>query len=437
MIEAVSDFFSRHNFVRHVAIETTVDALLHDMQNGLHGKASDQDMIRTFINPPEKSPCGKSVIVIDAGGTNFRSCLVTFDEAGMPSIDLLQKTSMPGVGTQLSRTEFFDAIAKNIEHLKDKADAIGFCFSYAMKITEDGDGTLIMFSKEVNAPEVIGSKIGACLQEALARHGWKKNVRITLLNDTVAALLAGAAAPAAGKKYSSYIGLILGTGLNAAYIQSKIDSAAARANPSGFEKQIIVCESGKFSHIALSDFDKAADGKTLNQKTYLIEKQSSGAYLGAVAHEVLVAAANEKLLSEQCAHRIAALQSLSLIEFDSFLHAPFLAHSTIGTIAAECATARDYDILFELLDSVAERSARHAAAVLAACVIQSGAGTSASKPVCIVCNGSTYYKTHGIARRVQGYLEEVLTAERGLYWETISVEHDITLGAAIGGLARL
>ncbi|MBQ9494512.1 MAG: hexokinase [Treponema sp.] len=434
MIAEASDFFSRHNFVRSVDVNVTVNALLRDMHNGLHGKEADQDMIPTFLNPPQTSPRGRSVIVIDAGGTNFRSCLVTFDEDGVPSIDLLQKTSMPGVGKQLSRTEFFDAIAKNIEHLKDKSDAIGFCFSYAMKITEDGDGTLIMFSKEVNAPEVIGSKIGACLKEVLVRHGWKKNVRITLLNDTVAALLAGAAAPTTGKKYSSYIGLILGTGLNAAYIQPQIDSSSAYANSSSFKEQIIVCESGKFGHIALSDFDTAVDNKTLNQKTSLIEKQSSGAYLGLVAHEMLVAAANEKLLSEQCAQRIAALQSLSLIEFDNFLHAPFSEHSTIGKIAAESATERDYDILFELLDSVAERSARHAAAILAACVIQSGAGTSASKPVCIVCNGSTYYKTYGIARRVQGYLEDVLTVRRGLYWETISVEHDITLGAAIGGL---
>ena len=433
MVKVISDFFSRHNFVRHIDIEAIVCALLLDMQNGLCGKTADQDMIHTFLNPPESAPVGKSVIVIDAGGTNFRSCLVTFDEDGVPSIELLQKTKMPGVGQMLSRTEFFDAIAKNIEHLKDKADAIGFCFSYGMKISDDGDGTLIMFSKEINAPEVIGCKIGACLKEALARHGWTKNPRITLLNDTVAALLAGATAPAIGKRYSSYIGLILGTGLNAAYIQPKIDTAD-QSHP--LKEQIVVCESGKFSHISLSDFDTAADSKMLNQKTYLMEKQSSGAYLGAVAYEMLIAAVHENLLSEQCGQRIAELKSLSLIEFDDFLHAPFSPDSVIGKIVGESASEQDRDILFELFDSVVERSARYAAAILAACVIQSGAGTSAAKPVCIVCNGSTYYKTHGIMRRVQGYLEDVLTVKRGLYWETICIENDITFGAAIGGLSR-
>ena len=36
--------------------------------------------------------------------------------------------------------------------------------------------------------------------------------------------------------------------------------------------------------------------------------------------------------------------------------------------------------------------------------------------------------------RVKGYLEQLLTQQRGLYWEIVAVENDITLGAAIGGL---
>ena len=46
-------------------------------------------MIRTFCNPPENSAKNQTVIVIDAGGTNFRTCLVTFDEK-MKTIDLSQ-----------------------------------------------------------------------------------------------------------------------------------------------------------------------------------------------------------------------------------------------------------------------------------------------------------------------------------------------------------
>ena len=93
----VSAFLSRHNFVQHIDLNSFADALLCDMNNGINGRKSDEDMIRTWATPPAKSVCGKKVIVIDAGGTNFRSCLVTFDENGTHSISNLEKTSMPGI----------------------------------------------------------------------------------------------------------------------------------------------------------------------------------------------------------------------------------------------------------------------------------------------------------------------------------------------------
>ena len=150
MNRAVSAFLAKHNFIHHVDIDSVIDALLYDINSGLRGQKIYQDMIRTYSNPPENPASDKSVIVIDAGGTNFRSCLVSFNEQGKVSIDFLEKTKMPGVAKTLSRADFFDEIASNIEHLKDKAESIGFCFSYPMEITDGGDGILIRFTKEVN-----------------------------------------------------------------------------------------------------------------------------------------------------------------------------------------------------------------------------------------------------------------------------------------------
>lgn len=218
----VSAFLSKHNFVQHIDIDTFSQALLSDMRKGINGEKSDEDMIRTWTNPPEAKVKNQKVIVIDAGGTNFRSCLVTFDANGVPFISNLEKTSMPGIEKELSFKEFFDKFAENLEHLKNQADSIGFCFSYPTEIQKDGDGILLGFSKEVKAPEVVGKPIGKSLADALVEHGWNRPKRVSLLNDTVAALLAGAASGAQGIEYSSYIGFILGTGMNAAYIQPAI-----------------------------------------------------------------------------------------------------------------------------------------------------------------------------------------------------------------------
>jgi hexokinase len=107
----------------------------------------------------------------------------------------------------------------------------------------------------------------------------------------------------------------------------------------------------------------------------------------------------------------------------------------IGNLLIESkATDEDYDKMFQLLDAIAERSARYAAAILVACVLQTGEGKNAAKPVCILCNGSTYFKTYMINNRVHGYLDEILTNQHGIYWKIVSCDNDITLGAAISGL---
>ncbi|MCR5605734.1 MAG: hexokinase [Treponema sp.] len=339
MNKKINAFLSRHNFPVSLNINDVVEAVLYDMDYELKntGVHKGQEMIRTYMLPPEASLKNESVIVIDAGGTNFRSCLVSFDENGIPSISDMEKCAMPAVDRELSKKEFFDQIAFNLEHLKDKATKIGFCFSYSMTITSDGDCIVNSFSKGVKAPEVCGCKVGASLKEALLSHGWKKIDRISLINDTVAALLAGASLKNKGFAYSSYIGFILGTGMNLAYIQPSIKDI--------LDKQIIVCESGNFNYLSLSDFDKAMDSKTTRPGYHLIEKQCSGAYLGPLALEVIQCAGREGLFSSAFAKELLDMKELSLIQLDSFLHAPAAFKSTNATEEDKC-------VLYQLYDAI-------------------------------------------------------------------------------------
>jgi len=427
MNSSVSAFLAKHNFVNHIDVLSVAQAIRDDMIKGLKKEPADQDMIRTFCNPPSQTACGKSVIVIDAGGTNFRSCLVTFDENGAPVISEMEKTKMPGIEKELSKKDFFEQIANNLEHLKNKADRIGFCFSYPMEIQENGDGILLGFSKEVKAPEVIGSKVGEELLKVLDAKGWNSIKRITLCNDTVAALLAGAACATSGDRYSSYIGYILGTGMNAAYIQPDCQCC-------GVKKQIIVCESGKFLKVNRSDFDIEFDKTTVKPGTFYLEKKCSGAYLGPVSWYVLTTAAKEGLFSAKMNEAVSKLEMLTLIELDKYLHAPFNKDCVLGKLASEVATDEDNDILFQLCDAIVERSARYAAAILIACAIQTGEGKNAAMPISMLCDGTTFHKTFMVKERVNGYLDEILTKQLGIHWRIVSCDNDITLGAAISGL---
>ena len=432
-------FLGKHGFdFGGINVDALTDALLCDMEMGLAGEASSQDMIPTWTSALSAPPKNMRVIAIDAGGTNFRSSLVTFDGEGRAEIALLEKTKMPATDREFSKTEFFDALAQNLDRLKGQAERIGFCFSYAMKITPDEDGEVIIFSKEIKAREVEGERVGAGLVDALVRRGWQKPEKITLINDTKAALLSGAAAHN-GMEYSSFVGLILGTGLNSAYIESApIAKAEKIIHPSIIpQSQIVVCESGKFAQAPQSVFDKILDSETHTPGFYLIEKMCSGAYAGRLAELVIEQAARENLFSAQltaafesalCAGQ-GAKERLTLKDIDRFLWAPFDAQSVLGALAAK-GTEDDYALLYALLDSLVDRQARLAAAVIAAAVIKSGKGENPARPVCVVIEGTTVLKTHALRERMYGYLRQTLCPRRR-YFDVITVDNAITLGAAI------
>ncbi|HOQ92430.1 MAG TPA: hexokinase [Treponemataceae bacterium] len=420
-------------------INAVIDSLIWDMKKGLNeGRSTEgafvasQDMIPTFAMPPTERIVNKNVIVIDAGGTNFRACLVHFDAEGTYTISDFKKTAMPGIEREYGKKEFYDTIAKNLDHLKGKADSIGFCFSYAMSITPEGDGRVLDFSKEIKAKEVVGSLVGESLSAALVERGWEKPKKIILLNDTAAALLSGAASAKPGRLFSSYVGLILGTGMNAAYIESNpIKKIAGQKAP---ESQIVVCETGKFDKLPQSLFDIAYDKTTNTPGMYIIEKMCSGAYLGPVTGFALKQAAKDGLFSEAVAKDLLLIEKFELKDMDQFFFAPYNTDTLLGAIMAK-GNQDDYDTCYALLDAFVERTARLAASIIAACVIKSEKGTQASLPVCVVTEGTTYFKTHNLQDRVKGYLNTVLMEERGLSFELVSPESAITLGAAVAALS--
>jgi hexokinase len=420
-----------------ISVNGLIDSLLYDMNRGLAEEAkgermdASQDMIPTWALPPASVPKNTTVIVIDAGGTNFRVCLVSFDADGKPTISNLEKFPMPATDRELSKKDFFDAIAIKLEHVKNKAKRIGFCFSYAMRITPDCDGEVIAFSKEIRAPEVIGSKVGASLADALVAQGWTRPERIVLLNDTTSALLAGAATVSGGKSYDSFVGLILGTGLNSAYIESgKI--AKIQGQSSIPVSQIVVCESGKFNKLPRSYFDIEVDKTTNTPGFYVLEKMCSGGYIGSVVTCALNRAALDGLFSKKVADAFADGAKITLKDMDQFLYFPKRTDTVLGAILAQ-GTPEDAEITYTLLDKFVDRSARLAAALIAAAVIKSGKGKNPASPVCVVCEGTTFDKTHNLKPRVLAYIDETLAKQRHIYAEIRMLENAITMGAAIAG----
>lgn len=422
----LNEFLKQNNF-NAIDVPSLTNDLLLDMKDGLASASlADEPMIVASSKLPNPLVPGSRTIVIDAGGTNFRSCLVTVSGDGDFIISNLEKTKMPGIEKELSKEEFYDAIAANLDHLKDQATRIGFCFSYAMEITKDGDGKVLVFSKEIKAPQAVGTYVGAELKKALLARGWKDIQKITLLNDTMASLLGGFVhAQEARNNYSSYIGFILGTGINNAYIE--YDTIAKLSDNS--KPHIVVCECGMYNKVPQSNFDSKVDLASTNPGSSLLEKMCSGAYLGSVAFYALKEACACKLFTDGFCQAFSKIDSLTPYDIDVYYNSKKDIHNKLGSLIPS-STKGDIKLMEELLQKIIERAAQIVASVLSASVLKSTKGTNKKEPVCIVGNGTTFWKTHGLYKKLTGLLNKNLSGKNKRYYEIVKIENDITLGAS-------
>lgn len=414
-----------------VDMKALLATFLSEMEKGLEAEStSSLKMIPTYTEVVSTIAKGESVIVLDAGGTNFRTCLVTFDEQGNAHIEDFKKVSMPGVKEEVSAQKFFSTFADEVERLIDKSDKIGFCFSYAAAITADHDGIPLVFSKEIKAPEVIGKKVGASLLAELERRGYDvTNKKVAVLNDTVATLLAGQSA-ASDIPYSGYIGFILGTGTNTAYVER--NSNIAKLGLFDGKSQIINIESGNFDYCP-SKLDREYFDSTKQPEQYHLEKMISGAYLGPLSNIVIGKAIEEGLLSPTFAERFKRVAPINTTVMSNYLEMPF---NKEYALVACCEGSEDDAIaLWTIINSIIEKAGKLTAANLAATVLKSGAGRDPRRPVCINADGTTFYKTEYLKKYTEYYLHKHLQLERKRYYRFVRIDDSPTIGAAIAGLS--
>lgn len=425
-----ADFFAKNAFSADVDVEALLTEFDRQMDAGLAGKKSSLAMIPAYVDADRTVRTDTPIVVLDAGGTNLRVATVWFDKAGKARIEGLSKCAMPGVdGTQLSADAFFDRIADVLEPVAANSSDIGFCFSYPTEITPELDGRLIRWTKQVDAPGVAGKLVGSGVAAAVKRRtGRKPAVRV--LNDTVATLLAGKSA-GISRRYASYVGFILGTGTNIAYIER--NARIGKVKRLDRERTMVInIESGNFDGGPASAFDQAVDAATADPGVGRFEKMISGRYIGDLGLVVLKRAAQDGFFSARAAEGIADLAALSTKDFDDFVANPFTRGGAFDAIRF---TDKDRRALMALCEPVFARAARLAAANIAAAVIRCGEGQDPLHPVCVTIDGSTYYRTRTgfFKSRVEQALREILGA-RGIYFDTVSVEEAPVVGAAVAGL---
>lgn len=404
-----------------------VDFFLKEMDAGLAGPNSSLRMIPTYIETDNQLVANQPVIAIDAGGTNFRTAKVYFDDNMNLVTEDLKNGRMPAVDKEMGTKEFFDTMAGYLEEYKNSADKIGFCFSYAVEIFPDKDGVLLEWSKEIKAPSVIGEKVG---QNLLAAMGTPDKT-LVLLNDTVATLLAGKAATA-GKDYDTYIGFILGTGTNTAYIELNDNIVKTQGLHAG-SSQIINIESGAFGGAPVSDIDRMFDNTTKNPGRYNFEKMFAGGYFGGLITTALQQAAREGLFSEASAAGLLALPELATEEANKFVWGIDLATNQLDKALV---SAQDKETAAAIINGLIERASKLVAANLAAVILKTGKAKDAAKPALLTIEGTTFYKLKDFREKFEQYLQEYLSGPNQRYYEIVEVKQSSLLGAAIAAIVN-
>ncbi len=432
-MQTPEEFLEANGFVSSQLDRTAlISTFLKEMEAGLKGAPSSLAMIPTYVSPAGELKRDTPVAVLDAGGTNLRGGTVSFPSGSTEAkIEHLEKGAMPGTSAYVAPDDFYGTFAAHLERTKPFAadPAVGFCFSYACEAAPDGDAKLLHWTKQIQAPEIVGQWIGAELKKRLSF----KPSKLLVLNDTVTTLLAGKACEKPGQRFSAYIGFFLGTGTNVAYVQ-KTDGIAKLAPGEYPADMIINSESGGFDKIAQSKFDAAMDAKSLDKGSQVFEKMISGAYLGRLGLVVLQTAAREGLFSAPAAKAILAMQDLANKDFDDFVANPFLAGTAFDAVPLDDDDRRR---IVELGTPIFRRAARLTAINIAAAVLRCGEGHDPLHPVCVTIDGSTFYKTRSaqFKSRIEAELRAILEP-RGLHYDLISVDDAPVIGAAVAGLVR-
>lgn len=259
----------------------------NEIHKGLSRATHNEADTKCYVTYVHNLPTGDEVgqyLALDLGGTNFRVLLVTLKghhEAIVESmIYAIPREIMLGSGEHL-----FDHIASCLatfvkEHnLSGKDLPLGFTFSFPCTQLGLTKALLVRWTKGFQCSGVVQEDVGRLLKEAIARRGDTEIRVMAILNDTTGTLMS-----CAHRNPKCRIGVIVGTGCNACYVERVEAVDLLEQDCKSTNKKVLInTEWGAFGDSGHLDFirssyDKVIDENSLNAGTQLFEKMISGTY---------------------------------------------------------------------------------------------------------------------------------------------------------------
>ncbi|KAJ1918722.1 hypothetical protein H4219_002444 [Mycoemilia scoparia] len=416
------------------------------MRRGLESDGQQLKMIPAYIT---ERPTGKetgSFFAIDLGGTNLRVLRVNL--LGNSKVEIEhQKFSLTD---EAKSHTLFDFVAEKIGDFleskgmlpgkDDKAIPMGFTFSYPVLQTSLASGKLMHWTKGITAPGCVGKDVVRLLHDALLRRHIRVDI-VALLNDTVGTLLASAY-----MHPGSQIGVIFGTGTNAAYYESIRNvekwkkEAKEPVNDSG--EMIINMEWGAFDSgydvLPVTMHDLKLNRKSPNPDQQGYEKMISGMYLGEIVRNALLHMVDQRLVfggrSSEILNEAWSIDTMYLTEAmcDTTEDLSNVSEIIEKTLGVPGSTIVDRQIFQALSIMVCDRASRLSGVGLVSTLLQRP--ELLDKPVMIGADGSMYEYLPGFEELVYDTISKFLTPEQFKNVELTLAKDCSSIGSAIAAM---
>uniref|UniRef100_A0A673A365 Hexokinase-2 n=1 Tax=Sphaeramia orbicularis TaxID=375764 RepID=A0A673A365_9TELE len=257
-------------------------------------------MLPTFVrSTPDGTEQGE-FLALDLGGSNFRVLLVRVMGNGEQKVEMENEIyAIPEHVMRGSGSEFFDHIAECLANfldklgIKDKKLPLGFTFSFPCLQTKLDESVLVSWTKGFKSSGVEGKDVVSLLRKSIKKRGDFDIDIVAVINDTVGAMMT-----CGYDDQHCEIGLIVGTGTNACYME-QMRNLELQDGDEG--RMCVNTEWGAFGDDGAledlrTDIDREIDAGSLNPGKQLFEKMISGMYMGELVRLILVKMAKEKLL---------------------------------------------------------------------------------------------------------------------------------------------
>ncbi|KAK7108300.1 hexokinase-4-like [Littorina saxatilis] len=376
---------------------------------------SDHLMENTHIRQLMDGTENGEYLGLDLGGTNYRVVLAKFKN-GVADITI-QNYVIPEHVLSGPSSGAFDFIADGIRQFFEKYNMkgrtkkipLGFTFSFPSRQKTLKSQTLVTWTKSFKCPDGPGLDPVQLLEEALQRNAPDVPVEVVVvMSDTTSTLMAG---NYVDKK--ARIGLILGTGCNAAFVENLDNIERWSGDRKDPQHVIVNVEWGATGDKGCLDFCRTKYEKQLDQlsnhpKSFTFEKSVGGLYLGELVRLMLVELAKEGLVfggylppSLQPPWSLTATQ-ITQIESDKGDDSSNTV-SALKELGVSDPDADDVAVVREVAEMVCRRGAYVVSCGLAALVKRMGLAA-----VTVAIDGSVYERHP----KFHGYMMEILGDSR-------------------------